>query len=217
MLTLNVSPTPQVRSLILVNLGALVDLHSYFSYLPPTCLIHVIDSHRPINLANLYTPSSYASALLDPTRSRRRKHQAHHDDNLPPPELSVIIWEDLDEESVDFDHAGLAKEAWEAMQYEPESDSDEDSSDDEDDEDVLPRRRRRGSGGDDEEDDEDDDVEFDENGEVVNRKRKKSGVSRCVAMKDSSCLLTVSLNQVPSTIVKTRSVQVQDEDSKVLL
>ncbi|KAI5475703.1 hypothetical protein MNV49_001037 [Pseudohyphozyma bogoriensis] len=82
-----------VRSLIFINLGGMVDLLYYFSYLPPTCIMHVIDSHRPTNLANLYTPSAYATALFDPKRPR---HAARKDDHLPEPELSVVVWDDAE-------------------------------------------------------------------------------------------------------------------------
>jgi cell division control protein 45 len=47
------SHAPQLRSLILLDLGALVDLADFF-HLPPTTTVHVIDSHRPHNLANIF-------------------------------------------------------------------------------------------------------------------------------------------------------------------
>lgn len=93
----------QVRSLILLNLGALVDLADYFSYLPSTTLIHVIDSHRPINLANLYVGAPYASALFDARRG----------ENLPTPELSVVVWNDAEG---DEEMRLGEKEAFEALQ-----------------------------------------------------------------------------------------------------
>ncbi|KAK4050288.1 DNA replication initiation factor cdc45 [Microbotryomycetes sp. JL201] len=141
-----------VRSLVLINLGALVDLYEYFEYLPPTCLIHVIDSHRPVNLRNLFEPSMYATALFDARRIRARAP-------LPNMEKSVVVWADAEG---DMSRDG-EREAWEALQYEPESDSDSDSDSDED----LPVPRRGTLS--------DDDEEGDGNGdEVRNGKRRRT-------------------------------------------
>lgn len=63
----------EVRSLVLVNLGAVIDLHSYFSYLPPTALIHVLDSHRPVSLYNLFTDAPYAETVFDMRRTKGRR------------------------------------------------------------------------------------------------------------------------------------------------
>jgi cell division control protein 45 len=88
-----------------LNLGALVDLAGYFSYLPPTTLIHVIDSHRPINLSNLYAPSSYAAAIFD--GRRRGKGE------LPGAEMSVVVWSDAEG---DEEMRVGEREAFEALQ-----------------------------------------------------------------------------------------------------
>ncbi|KAM0786356.1 hypothetical protein ACM66B_001827 [Microbotryomycetes sp. NB124-2] len=130
-----------VRSLVLINLGALVDLYDYFEYLPPTCLIHVIDSHRPVNLRNLFEPSLYATALFDARRIRARAP-------LPNMEKSVVVWADAEGDL----SRDAEREAWEALQYEPDSDSDSDSDSDDD----LPNPRR-GTPHDEDEDDEDGD------------------------------------------------------------
>ena len=100
----------QIRSLVLLNLGGMVDLLYYFAYLPATCIIHVIDSHRPTNLANLYTPSSYASALFDPRNGAMKRRW--NDAGLPPPELSVIVWADAED---DEEARDVEKEAFLAL------------------------------------------------------------------------------------------------------
>lgn len=96
----------QVRSLILINLGSLLDLRYSFSYLPASTLIHIIDSHRPVNLANLFTPAPYTEALLDPKRRKEMKGGAVQD------ELSVVFWTDAEE---DEDVREAVKEAHMAL------------------------------------------------------------------------------------------------------
>ncbi|SGZ21410.1 BQ5605_C021g09364 [Microbotryum silenes-dioicae] len=151
-----------VRSLVLLNLGALVDLYDYFEeFLPDTCLVHVIDSHRPINLANLFRTTTYASALFDLRRSRGK---ARLDGNLPPPEFNIVVWSDAEND----DSREGEKEAWEALLYEPESDSDSDDDDDSDDEYARNRRRNR-SGT-----DSDEDQEEDEDGNRIGKRRRTS-------------------------------------------
>lgn len=84
---------PQVRNLILINLGASEDLAAGLSFLPRTALIHVIDSHRPINLANLFRPHPRASALLRAAETGKGRDRAL--DDLPEPdEVGVIVWSD---------------------------------------------------------------------------------------------------------------------------
>ncbi|SCZ87820.1 BZ3500_MvSof-1268-A1-R1_Chr2-3g05288 [Microbotryum saponariae] len=151
-----------VRSLVLLNLGALVDLYDYFEeFLPDTCLVHVIDSHRPINLANLFRTTTYANALFDLRRSRGK---ARSDGNLPPPEFNIVVWSDAEND----DSREGEKEAWEALLYEPESDSDSDDDDDSDDEYARNRRRNR-SGT-----DSDEDQEEDEDGNRIGKRRRTS-------------------------------------------
>ena len=43
----------QIHTLILLSLGSLLPLAEYFK-LPKGCHLHIIDSHRPWNLANLF-------------------------------------------------------------------------------------------------------------------------------------------------------------------
>ncbi|KAJ1309757.1 hypothetical protein OPQ81_006522 [Rhizoctonia solani] len=50
--------SPELQTIILVNIGAILDLLSeeWFAEFPPDVTIHVIDSTRPQNLSNLFTP-----------------------------------------------------------------------------------------------------------------------------------------------------------------
>jgi cell division control protein 45 len=77
----------QLRSLILLDLGALVDLADFFQ-LPTTTTVHVIDSHRPHNLANIFT-------LVE---------EGQRD--------QIIVWDDGD---ID-DDLQEERKAWEALQ-----------------------------------------------------------------------------------------------------
>lgn len=43
----------ELHTIILLSLGSLLPLASYFT-LPPNCHLHIIDSHRPWNLENLF-------------------------------------------------------------------------------------------------------------------------------------------------------------------
>lgn len=49
--------------MVLLNLGSLVDLSEYFP-LPEHCKLHVIDSHRPCNLDNLFSALPEAQQIL---------------------------------------------------------------------------------------------------------------------------------------------------------
>lgn len=91
-------------------MGGLVDLGSYFAGLnagasssagdAPEILIHVIDSHRPINLNNLFSSTEYSSAYFD---LRRRAKDQVEQERLQHLRLNggiaVIIWSDDDEDS----------------------------------------------------------------------------------------------------------------------
>ena len=83
-------------------------------------MIHVIDSHRPVNLRNLFEPAPYANALFD--ARRRQGHGRGRDRNgngigagvdmLGEQELSVVVWADAEGD----DSREAEKEAWEALQ-----------------------------------------------------------------------------------------------------
>jgi cell division control protein 45 len=55
----------QLRSVILLNLGSLVDLADFFNLSSNgEYTLHVIDSHRPCNLDNLFSNQPEASNIL---------------------------------------------------------------------------------------------------------------------------------------------------------
>ncbi|GAA5998555.1 DNA replication initiation factor CDC45 [Rhodotorula paludigena] len=152
-----------VRNLILINLGASADLYALFGPgdeatgqagldFPPSCMIHVVDSHRPVALANLFTRSDYARAVFDPRRVRALQaggggggFGAARVAPLPEEELSVVVWDEVREKATevdDLDSEARARiedpwkrerEAWEELEPYPPSDS-EDSEDSEEDE-----------------------------------------------------------------------------------
>lgn len=55
--------TLQLRTVVLLNLGSLVDLADYFG-LPEQATLHVIDSHRPYNLDNLFSAHPEAERIV---------------------------------------------------------------------------------------------------------------------------------------------------------
>lgn len=101
--------------MVLLNLGALVDLNSYFANLnlasatsssstQPEILIHVIDSHRPINLKNLFSSTDYSRGYFD--LRRRRGRDQNEEERLEGIRrtggrtegegIAVVIWSDED-------------------------------------------------------------------------------------------------------------------------
>lgn len=100
------------KEIVLVNLGAQVDLWQFFN-LPAGVRLHVIDSHRPHSLENIFQSGT---DLVD-------------DDTQSTPE--VIVWDDGHVE----DDLQAEKDAFQAVRYLPESDSD--LSEDEESEDEL--------------------------------------------------------------------------------
>lgn len=79
----------EVRSLVLINLGAVVDLYTYFGYLNAEAVVHVIDSHRPVSLPNLFTTAPWSEVAFDV----RRKRGARVDAGLQRG-LEVVFWMD---------------------------------------------------------------------------------------------------------------------------
>lgn len=53
-----------LRSIILVNLGSLVDLSEFISLPPETCTLHVVDSHRPWHLTNIFKQGEAADQII---------------------------------------------------------------------------------------------------------------------------------------------------------
>ncbi|TKY88433.1 hypothetical protein EX895_002785 [Sporisorium graminicola] len=97
--------TTDVRSVIFVNLGAVLSLPTTFN-IPASCTIHVIDSHRPWNLENLFATS-------------------HANDR-------VWCWDD-GEIATKLCRQGGERDAFEKLEFDVESDSEEDDSNSDDD------------------------------------------------------------------------------------
>ncbi|MBW0558590.1 hypothetical protein O181_098305, partial [Austropuccinia psidii MF-1] len=92
------------KQVILLNLGGSVDLWEFFN-LPPGVTLHVIDSHRPYALENIFQSAS----------------DLDHLHSIQPPQ--IIVWDDghIDQDLED------EKIAFQAIRYLP--DSDDNSSD----------------------------------------------------------------------------------------
>lgn len=129
----------QLHTLILLSLGSLLPLTTYFT-LPKTVQLHIIDSHRPWNLSNLFgvdlddVPDGEIEA--GPSSGQGR----------------IWVWGDGEEGGL-----GQVKKSWEALEYEP---SDSESGSDEDDEgsdDEAEDGEEEEEGNDDEEAEGDDD------------------------------------------------------------
>ncbi|CDS01530.1 probable TSD2 protein, required for DNA replication [Sporisorium scitamineum] len=96
------SSSTDVRSVIFINLGAVLSLPTTFN-IPPSCTIHVIDSHRPWNLENLFATS-------------------HANDR-------VWCWDD-GEIAAKLCRQGGERDAFEKLEFDVESDSEDSDSDD---------------------------------------------------------------------------------------
>ncbi|KII88662.1 hypothetical protein PLICRDRAFT_30098 [Plicaturopsis crispa FD-325 SS-3] len=119
----------ELHTLILLNLGAILDLISWdwFGNWDTALTVHVIDSARPYSLGNLFTGGEIGER--------------------------IVVWDDGGIENLTE-----LRKAWEALEYEPKPDSDEEDSDLEDEpeedqdededeyEDGAPSRKRRSLG-----------------------------------------------------------------------
>ncbi|GAA5852390.1 hypothetical protein JCM8547_006764 [Rhodosporidiobolus lusitaniae] len=155
-----------VRNLILINLGATADLYAIFGPsdpetglqgldFPPSCMIHVVDSHRPVALSNLFTRSEYASAVFDPRRRGPGGRALPYAGRLPEEQLAVVVWDEVRVEEERGEDGEVVepfrreREAFQELEPYPESDSDSDESssdeedEDEDDEETQGSRRKR--------------------------------------------------------------------------
>ncbi|KIJ69578.1 hypothetical protein HYDPIDRAFT_80821 [Hydnomerulius pinastri MD-312] len=90
----------ELHTLILINMGAILDLPSptWFGDFSAKLTVHVIDSTRPQNLGSLFGGGDIGDR--------------------------IVIWDDGEVEGMEEE-----RKAWEALEYEPELDSDEDDSD----------------------------------------------------------------------------------------
>ncbi|KAH7889833.1 CDC45 family [Phlebopus sp. FC_14] len=98
----------ELHTLILINMGAILDLPSptWFGEFSTKLRVHVIDSTRPQNLGSLFGGGD--------TGDR------------------IIIWDDGEVENMEEE-----RKAWLALEYEPEPDSDSDDSDTESERETL--------------------------------------------------------------------------------
>ncbi|KAI0273656.1 CDC45-like protein [Gloeopeniophorella convolvens] len=120
---------PELHTLILLNIGSILDLPSaeWFGDFPPKVHVHVIDSGRPQNLSSLFGAGDSGER--------------------------IIVWDDGGAENLEEE-----QRAWVTLAYEPEPDSDESSDDDlpedmsegsggeDEDGDGSPSRKRRSVG-----------------------------------------------------------------------
>ncbi|WWC73512.1 uncharacterized protein I206_107483 [Kwoniella pini CBS 10737] len=149
----------ELHTLILLSLGSLLTLSSYFE-LPPTCHLHIIDSHRPWNLQNLFGVDIGLDEVGEGESS----------------EGKIWVWGDGDEFSETMDNV---KKSWEALEYEP---SDSGSSDDESEDDESDEEAEEDEEEDvDEEDNEEDDGDGEGSPSKRARKRRKAGSTEPVA------------------------------------
>ncbi|KAH0830455.1 CDC45 family [Lanmaoa asiatica] len=90
----------ELHTLILVNMGAILDLPSpaWFGEFSAHLTVHVIDSTRPQNLATLFGGGDIGDR--------------------------IVLWDDGEVDIMD-----TQRKAWEALEYEPEPDSEDDGSD----------------------------------------------------------------------------------------
>ena len=145
----------ELHTLILLSLGSLLPLMTYFE-LPPHCHLHVIDAHRPWNLSNLFG--------LD---------FAVDEEGEAVGEGRIWIWGDGEENVL-----GQVKKSWEALEYAPSDSESDDESDDEVDEDDEEEDDEEEEEGQDEEGDDEESVEQRRkrrkgSAEGVKKKRKK--------------------------------------------
>ncbi|ODN78465.1 hypothetical protein L202_04101 [Cryptococcus amylolentus CBS 6039] len=100
----------EIHTLLLISLGSLLTVTEYFD-IPRHVHLHVIDSHRPWNLGNLYN--------IDEDEDEEGAHG------------KVWIWGDGGEFS---DSMNLLRKSFDALIFTPDSDSDESESEEEDEE-----------------------------------------------------------------------------------
>lgn len=161
----------ETRILVLINVGAAVDLYGYL-HLPSNVTCHLIDSHRPYALENLFASSD---SDLDFRRG------------VPATGGKVVVWDDGDI----AEDMQEEMEAYRALEFEPDSEEEESEEGEEDDSEAEDERafraaqkrqqRRMGSSSslgsnsaeEEEDDEEEDDEDEDEDGEPRRKKRRR--------------------------------------------
>lgn len=100
----------QLRTLILINMGSIIDLPSeeWFGDFPDYLRVHIIDSNRPQNLASLFGPDE-----------------------------KIVVWDDGGADDLEEEKKAWEALAY-APEEDDDSDSEEDSEDDEDEDDEEP-------------------------------------------------------------------------------
>ncbi|KAM0750412.1 CDC45-like protein [Meredithblackwellia eburnea MCA 4105] len=126
----------EVRTLVLINLGATSDLSYLLEYLPSNVIVHVIDSHRPYELRNLYEDHPHTTAIF---RDGRR-NGASWDELKDHPYPAIVVWGDKEDEETRED----MRDVFEALQFEPPYDPDDSSDDDSDEEDEEEEEEEEG-------------------------------------------------------------------------
>ncbi|KAK4702761.1 hypothetical protein P7C70_g3462, partial [Phenoliferia sp. Uapishka_3] len=104
-------------------------------------MLHVIDSHRPLHLSNIFYQHPFSTAYI----TDGKKSFSPSQEELPEEGFAIVVWSDTEGEEQRRDLVGVM----ELMQYEPEEeDSDSDDDDDEEEEEAERERERerRGSG-----------------------------------------------------------------------
>lgn len=108
------TPT-QVHTLILLSLGSLLPLSSYFPVDTHTCDIHLIDSHRPYNLENVFggavNDGLGAGSRNGHFRDGRTGHGADNEGEQNNKKGRIWIWGDGDEMRLEN-----VKKSWEALE-----------------------------------------------------------------------------------------------------
>ncbi|GHJ86317.1 hypothetical protein NliqN6_2719 [Naganishia liquefaciens] len=158
-----VSQDCEVHTLILISLGSLLPIASYFP-LESGCHIHLIDAHRPYNLDNLFGNGVNDGRGDDAGVAaffRNSSRQSEEDGDQEAQFGRIWVWTDGEDSKLTN-----VKTSWEKLEYEPDSDDssadssssdseteDEDNDEDEDaededgsateleDEDGVPRQR----------------------------------------------------------------------------
>lgn len=105
-----------MHTLVLVSLGSLLPIASYFPIDQHECDIHLIDAHRPYNLENIFGSAVNDGLGINPDRQMRNKRLLGDVDGEGDPEQPhnlgrIWIWGDGDESKLTS-----VKKSWEALE-----------------------------------------------------------------------------------------------------